>query len=44
VVDAAARVVHVMRGPAPNGYAEREVVRFGEALAVPGNGRSVTLA
>lgn len=36
VVDVKARVVHVMTEPLADGYAARRVVRFGEALAVPG--------
>lgn len=36
VVDAAARVVHVMASPkADGGYADRQVVRFGDPVPVP---------
>ena len=43
VVDANARVTHVMTGPGPEGYAKREVVRFGEPLGLPGGQGSITL-
>jgi Uma2 family endonuclease len=35
VVDAKARAVHVMSGPAGEGYEKAEIVRFGEALELP---------
>ena len=41
VVDAASEVVHAMRGPGPNGYAERAQVGFAEPLEVPGGGTIV---
>lgn len=44
VVDAAARVVHVMASPKTDGgYAERHVVRFGDPLSVPWSDAIVTL-
>jgi len=35
VVDVDAKVTHVMAGPGDEGYARRDVVRFGEPLALP---------
>lgn len=37
VVDLVGHVVHVMTEPSDGGFAKREVVRFGENLAVPGS-------
>lgn len=36
VIDVKGKVVHVMTGPQPGGYANRAVIRFGERLPVPG--------
>lgn len=36
VVDAKARVVHVMRDPTADGFGVREIVRFGEPLTLAG--------
>lgn len=44
VVDVKARVVHVMTEPLADGYAERRVVRFGEALAVPGTDETIVVS
>ena len=43
VVDVSARVTHVMRKPRPGGYADREVVRFGEPLVLPDDLGVITL-
>ncbi|PVX29935.1 Uma2 family endonuclease [Sphingomonas pokkalii] len=44
VVDAAARVVHVMTSPKPDGgYADRQVARFGDPVPVPWSDVPVTL-
>ena len=43
VVDIAARAVTLMRGPAGGDYARRDIVRFGEPLAVPGTRAAITL-
>ena len=43
VVDVNARVTHVMSEPGPEGYARREVVRFGEPLALPDGRGAITL-
>ena len=41
VVDVKGKVVHVMTGPQPDGYAHRAVVRFGEQLSVPGTADTI---
>ncbi|MEI9851169.1 MAG: Uma2 family endonuclease [Sphingomonas sp.] len=43
VVDAVARVVQIMRRPGTDGYGEREVVRFGDALPVPCTDATITI-
>jgi Uma2 family endonuclease len=43
VVDAKARAVHVMSGPAGEGYEKAEIVRFGEPLELPGGLGTVVL-
>lgn len=43
VVDPEACVVHVMCEPAEAGYARRDVVRFGEMLAVPATDRTISI-
>jgi len=43
VVDAARRVVHVFDRPADGDYAGLSLVRFGEALAVPGTAGTVVV-
>lgn len=43
VVDVKARVVHVMSEPQADGYSTRDVVRFGEALAVPGTNETIVI-
>jgi Uma2 family endonuclease len=44
VADVAARVVHVMSQPESAAYREREVVRFGEALDLPGKSGTISLS
>ena len=43
VVDLDGRVVHVMTEPGENGYALREVIRFGEPIAVPGSTETIII-
>lgn len=43
VVDPTAAIVHVFRQPKDGTYLERTIVRFGEALNVPGTNQSITL-
>jgi len=43
VVDAEARVVHVMSTPTARGYASTGLARFGEPLAVPGTDETITI-
>jgi Uma2 family endonuclease len=43
VVDLDGHAVHVMRDPGENGYATREVVRFGESVAVPGSDATIII-
>ncbi len=43
VIDVNARVTHVMSDPQEGRYTRREVVRFGEPLALPGGQGSITL-
>jgi Uma2 family endonuclease len=43
VIDAAARVTHVMREPNAEGYGTRDVVRFGDPLPVPGTGKRIVI-
>jgi Uma2 family endonuclease len=43
VVDVNARVTHVMSAPGENGFAVRDVVRFGESLELPDGLGSVVL-
>jgi Uma2 family endonuclease len=43
VVDLGGRVVHVMTGPGKAGYANRDIIRFGEELAVPGSEKSIII-
>lgn len=44
VLDLQARAIHVMTDPVEGGYASRQVVRFGEPLAVPETDRTITIA
>lgn len=43
VVDIKAQTIHVMSEPSPDGYAKRQVVRFGEKLKVPGSEETITI-
>lgn len=43
VVDLKARAVHVMRDPGEGDYATREIVPFGQPVAVPESGATVTI-
>jgi Uma2 family endonuclease len=43
VVDLAGRAVHVLREPGEGGYAVRDIVRFGEHLAVPGSDATIVM-
>ncbi|KPF73288.1 hypothetical protein IP88_09470 [alpha proteobacterium AAP81b] len=43
VIDARGNAVTVMTDPRADGYAARHIVRFGEPLAVPGTGATITL-
>jgi Uma2 family endonuclease len=43
VVDPEARVTHVLLDPHEGAYRARSVVRFGEPLAVPGAGTTITI-
>ena len=43
VVDVNAHAVHVMTNPVEGEYRNRNVIRFGEPLAVPGSGKTITL-
>lgn len=43
VIDVNACVVHVMREPQGDSYTSRDVVRFGEPLAVPGSDATIML-
>lgn len=43
VVDLGARCTHVMRGAGKTGYQTREVVPFGDLLAVPGTDATITI-
>ncbi|HEX8555516.1 MAG TPA: Uma2 family endonuclease [Sphingomonas sp.] len=44
VVDLESQVVHAMRSPEGDTYRNRQVVRFGEPLQVPGTGASIVVA
>lgn len=44
VADVGARVMHVMRSPEGDRYAERSVVPFDQPLAVPGTSATITVA
>lgn len=43
VVDAEARVVHIMSAPTARGYANTGLARFGEPIGVPGTNETITI-
>lgn len=43
VMDLAGQTLHAMSGPTPGGYQARQVVRFGEPLAVPGTDITIVI-